>query len=239
MANGSMTAVELFGKVVGDEHPDLLREAVRQVLHELMAQEVAERLGAGPHERTETRTGYRNGTRSRRLKTRVGEVDLAIPKLREGSYFPSFLTPRRPWEQALVSVIQEAYVGRPWDGPESVPGLLRLTFLPLSSGRRLTRELPDLVHTRRVLVRGCSFLLHFLLSKHSLSLKTRLTEGRVLACNSLILAPFCGPDLRTAPPFPLLLPPQISDTTRSPLTGTALWHNLRKRVSRPHATART
>jgi putative transposase len=110
MASGSMTAVELFGKVVGDEHPDLLKEAVRQVLHELMAQEVAERLGAGPHERTETRTGYRNGTRSRLLKTRVGEVDLAIPKLREGSYFPSFLTPRRPWEQALVSVIQEAYV---------------------------------------------------------------------------------------------------------------------------------
>ena len=110
MASGSMTAVELFGKVVGEEHADLLKEAVRQVLHELMAEEVTQRLGAGPHERTESRTGYRTGTRSRLLKTRVGEVELAIPKLSEGSYFPSFLTARRPWEQALVSVIREACI---------------------------------------------------------------------------------------------------------------------------------
>ncbi len=110
MADGSMNALALFDKVLAEEHHDLLKEAVRQVLHELMAEEVSAQLGAEPHERTEARTGYRNGTRMRRLKTRVGEVELAIPKLREGSYFPSFLTPRRPWEQALVSVIQEAYV---------------------------------------------------------------------------------------------------------------------------------
>lgn len=110
MATGSMTAVELFDKVLGEGHPDLLRDAVRQVLQEVMAEEVTQRLGAAPHERTESRTGYRNGTRSRLLKTRVGEVELEIPKLREGSYFPSFLTPRRPWEQALVSIIQEAYI---------------------------------------------------------------------------------------------------------------------------------
>jgi putative transposase len=110
MADRSMNALALFDKVVGEGHPDLLREAVRQVLHEVMAEEVAQRLGAAPHERTEGRTGYRNGTRARALKTRVGEVDLEIPKLREGSYFPSFLIPRRPWEQALVSVIQEAYI---------------------------------------------------------------------------------------------------------------------------------
>jgi putative transposase len=110
MANSSMTAVEFFDKVVEAEHTDLLREAVCRVLHELMAEEVTERLGAGPRERSEGRTGYRNGTRARLLKTRVGELELAIPKLREGSYLPSFLTPRRPWEQALVSVIQEAYI---------------------------------------------------------------------------------------------------------------------------------
>lgn len=110
MADGSMNALVLFDKVVSAEHHDLLKEAVRRVLQEVMAEEVAQRLGAAPHERTESRSGYRNGTRSRVLKTRVGELELEIPKLREGSYFPSFLSPRRPWEQALVSVIQEAYI---------------------------------------------------------------------------------------------------------------------------------
>jgi putative transposase len=110
MAKASMNAVELLRKVAAEEHPDLLREAVRQFFQEVMAQEVTELLGADPHERTESRQGYRNGSRARLLKTRVGEVDLAIPRLREGSYFPSFLSPRRPWEQALVSVIQEAYI---------------------------------------------------------------------------------------------------------------------------------
>lgn len=110
MADSSMTSVELFDKVVRDEHVDLLKEAVERALREIMAAEVTELLGAGPHERTESRRGWRNGTRTRVLKTRVGEVDLAVPKLREGSYFPSFLTPRRPWEKALVSVIQEAYI---------------------------------------------------------------------------------------------------------------------------------
>jgi putative transposase len=110
MANNSMTAIGLFDKVVQENHGDLLREAVKRVLQEMMSEEVTALIGAAPHERTEERKGYRNGSRSRILKTRVGEVDLAIPKLREGNYFPSFLTPRRPWEQALVSVIQESYI---------------------------------------------------------------------------------------------------------------------------------
>lgn len=110
MAKKSMTAIELFDKVVEKDHGDLLREAVRDALQQIMSEEVTSLIGAGPHERTEDRKGYRNGSRSRVFKTRVGEVDLAIPKLREGNYFPSFLTPRRPWEQALVSVIQESYI---------------------------------------------------------------------------------------------------------------------------------
>jgi hypothetical protein len=65
----------------------------------------------------------------------------------------------------------------------------------------LTREPLDLVHTRRVFVRGCSFLHHFFLSKHSLSQRTRLTERRVLACSRLILAHSGIPDLRTDHPF--------------------------------------
>lgn len=110
MAKTSMTAIELFDKALTEDHEDFLREAVRGVLHEIMAGEVSALLGADPHERTDERKGYRNGSRSRIFKTRVGEVELAIPKLREGSYFPSFLTPRRPWEQALVSIIQESYI---------------------------------------------------------------------------------------------------------------------------------
>ena len=67
-------------------------------------------MGAERHERSEDRTAYRNGTRVRTWDTRVGTVDLAIPKVRPGSYFPSLLQPRRRAEQALLTVVQEAYV---------------------------------------------------------------------------------------------------------------------------------
>ena len=69
---------------------DLLREAVRVV-----SQEVSELVGAAKHERSEGRRGYRNGYRDRIWQTREGEVQLRIPKLRHGSYFPSLLAPRR------------------------------------------------------------------------------------------------------------------------------------------------
>src|SRR6185437_8472214 len=61
-------------------------------------------------ERTDDRVTHRNGYRSRRWDTRAGEIELQIPKLRQGSYFPSFLAPRKRSEQALVSVVQQAYV---------------------------------------------------------------------------------------------------------------------------------
>lgn len=75
-----------------------------------MEAEVTQQIGAGPSERTPDRTTSRNGYRKREWETRVGTVQLAIPKLRRGTYFPAFLEPRRRREQALVSVIQEAYV---------------------------------------------------------------------------------------------------------------------------------
>lgn len=110
MAKTSMTAIELFDKILEEDHRDLLKEAVKSVLQEIMASEVTAMLAASPYERTTDRKGYRNGSRSRLFRTRVGDIELEIPKLREGSYFPSFLEPRRPWEQALVSVIQESYL---------------------------------------------------------------------------------------------------------------------------------
>jgi putative transposase len=89
---------------------DLLREAVRSFVHELMEAEVTALIGAEPNEHSDERTTYRNGHRPRRWDTRVGTLELAIPKLRSVSYFPNWLEPRRRSEQALVAVVAEAYL---------------------------------------------------------------------------------------------------------------------------------
>ena len=89
---------------------DWLRAVVERVVRELMEAEVSAQIGAGRYERAEERTTQRNGYRHRPWDTRVGTLELAIPKLRTGSYFPSWLEPRRRAEQALVAVVAEAYV---------------------------------------------------------------------------------------------------------------------------------
>ena len=73
-----------------------------------MEAEVADQIGAGCHERTDEQSTRRNGYRPRTLDTRVGTLELQIPKVRQGSYFPSWLEPRRRAEQALVAVVAEA-----------------------------------------------------------------------------------------------------------------------------------
>jgi transposase-like protein len=105
-----MTIEEVVREVLRDEHADVIRESVRAVAQELMEAEVSELIGAQLGERTEDRATHRNGYRARRWDTRAGEVELQIPKIRQGSYFPSFLQPRKRSEQALVSVVQQAYV---------------------------------------------------------------------------------------------------------------------------------
>lgn len=94
----------------GTEVKDTLRELVRSSLADLMELEVGALTGVGHGERGEDRKNYRNGYRDRLYKSRVGDLELRIPKLRQGTYFPSFLEPRRTVEKALVSVIQEAYL---------------------------------------------------------------------------------------------------------------------------------
>ena len=89
---------------------DFLREAASILAQRLMELEVSEQAGAGKYERSPERAAYRNGYRERRWDTRVGSLDLQIPKLREGSYLPCLLEPRRRVEKALVAVIQEAYI---------------------------------------------------------------------------------------------------------------------------------
>ena len=87
-----------------------LREMIGFAAERLMQLETEAACGAAPGERNAGRTNQRNGYRERDWETRAGTVELRIPKLRRGSYFPSFLEPRRMAEKALTAVIQEAYI---------------------------------------------------------------------------------------------------------------------------------
>ena len=111
MADDMRIALEAIArKLAGMHDGDILREGVRMLAHALMEAEVETHVGAAPHERTTTRTGQRNGYRERAWDTRVGTIDLRVPRVRDGSYAPSLLEPRRRAEQALASVVQQAYV---------------------------------------------------------------------------------------------------------------------------------
>src|SRR2546423_4146676 len=90
---------------------DFLRAVAEAVLQLLMETDVEELIGAGRYERSGERTTWRNGYRDRTLDTRLGALQLRIPKLRQGSYFPPFLEARKSSEKALIAVIQEAWIG--------------------------------------------------------------------------------------------------------------------------------
>ena len=101
---------ELLRKAMIEQDADFLKEGVRVLSQALMEMEVQEHVGASRHERTAGRTGQRNGYRERSWDTRVGTVELKVPRVRDSSYFPSLLEPRRKAERALSAVVQEAYV---------------------------------------------------------------------------------------------------------------------------------
>jgi transposase-like protein len=107
MTEDRMALLELVEKH-GDG--DFLRELGQWTLQRLMELEAEAKCGATRHERSAERVNHRNGYRERTLQTRIGALDLRIPKLRSGSYYPSFLAPRKGSERALVAVVQEAYV---------------------------------------------------------------------------------------------------------------------------------
>jgi putative transposase len=108
MTEDRLPLAELLQKA-GDG--DFLRAVAEAVLQLLMEADVEGLIGAGRHERSPERLNYRNGYRERALDTRLGSLQLRIPKLRQGAYFPPFLEPRKTSEKALVAVIQEAWIG--------------------------------------------------------------------------------------------------------------------------------
>jgi putative transposase len=105
-----MALAELLRKAELERDADFLREGVRVLSQALMELEVTRHVGAERHERTPERSGQRNGYRERAWDTRVGSLELRVPRVRDGSFFPSLLEPRKRAERALVAVVQEAYV---------------------------------------------------------------------------------------------------------------------------------
>lgn len=101
----------LLESVKATQDVDVLKEAVEWITQQLIEADATEQIGAGRYERNDQRKTYRNGSRPRQFSTRLGNLDLEIPKLRNGSYYPDWLLERqKPAEQAIISVVMEAYV---------------------------------------------------------------------------------------------------------------------------------
>jgi putative transposase len=108
MTKANMDLSELMAK---HDQGDFLRGIAKAVLQLIMETDVEGIMGAGRHERSGDRVTWRNGYRERALNTRLGTLNLRVPKPRQCSYFPRFLEARKISEQALVAVIQEAWIG--------------------------------------------------------------------------------------------------------------------------------
>ena len=127
---------------------DLLREMLAFVTGRMMELEVENLTGAAHGERSADRQAQRNGYRMRDWETRAGTVPVAIPKLRKGSYFPSFLDPRRASEKALVAVIQEAYVqGVSTRSVDALVKSMGMSGISKSQVSRLCEDIDDRVKT--------------------------------------------------------------------------------------------
>jgi putative transposase len=128
--------------------PDFLREMISFTAQRLMALEVEALTGAEPGARTADRLNHRNGYRDRDWETRAGTVELRIPKLRKGSYFPAFLEPRKMSEKALTAVIQEAYVqGVSTRSVDDLVQAMGMSGISKSQVSRLCGEIDEKVQT--------------------------------------------------------------------------------------------
>jgi putative transposase len=127
-----------------------MREAIRVMSELLMELEARGQIGAERYERSDKRITQRNGYRERTWETRVGEIDLHIPKLRQGSYYPSLLEPRRRAEQALLAVIQQAYIeGVSVRRVDDLLKALGLTGIDKSAVSRICHQLDGVVEQFR------------------------------------------------------------------------------------------
>jgi transposase-like protein len=144
MAKRTITPGEYLRNTLMELEPDFLRTMIEVMTRALMEMEVSEQIGAGRYERSESRQDHRNGYRDRVWETRVGEIPLEIPKLRKGSYYPSFLEPRRRAERALLAVIQSAYVeGVSTRKVDDLVQALGLTGIDKSKVSRICKELDE------------------------------------------------------------------------------------------------
>ena len=126
---------------------DLLREMMAHVANRMMDMEVESLTGAANGERSTSRVNHRNGCREASWETRAGTIELEIPKLRIGSYFPAFLEPRRASEKALTAVIQEAYVhGVSTRSVDVLVNAMGVTGISRSRVSRLCEEIDERVH---------------------------------------------------------------------------------------------
>jgi putative transposase len=140
-----MELLELLSKAEGGD-VDFLREGVRVLAQALMEVEVSGQIGATHGQRTPDRVAWRNGYRPREWDTRVGTVELAVPKLRQGSYFPSLLEPRRRAERALAAVVAQCYVeGVSTRRVDDVARAMGLEGISKSQVSRICAELDDAV----------------------------------------------------------------------------------------------
>jgi len=150
MAKPRMDLSAFIGKLLEEQDGDVLREGIRVLSQALMEAEVSGVIGAERHERSGDRTTYRNGYRTRTWDTRVGTIELQIPKVRSGAYFPSLLQPRRRIEHALLAVVQEAYVhGVSTRKVDDLMKALGLDGVSKSEVSRICGELDPLVEAFR------------------------------------------------------------------------------------------
>ena len=146
MTDPTMALMDYLGKFGLELDSDFVREGLRLLIQALIEAEVTQRIGAKPYERSPERVTQRNGHRERGYETRVGELTLEVPKLRQGSYFPSFLEPRRKAEKALLAVVQSAYIeGVSTRKVDKLLQSMGLTGVDKSAVSRICQELDEAV----------------------------------------------------------------------------------------------
>jgi putative transposase len=166
-------------------HPDVLRELLTTFIHTLMGAEADAVCGAGYGERSSERTNQRNGYRHRQFDTRTGSLDLAIPKLRQGSYFPDWLLERRKRaERALTTVVATCYLlGVSTRRMDKLVETLGITSLSKSQVSVMAKELDAAVEAFRT--RPLDAGPYTFVAADALVLKVR-EQGRVVNVHALI-----------------------------------------------------